>query len=305
MPDGTRVEVTESRDSEYGALSVVDYRYGALHTRELMIDGLVQGGVDVGNGLSVYEYSYVLESVPLALHPEARSALVVGLGAGIVPGRLRDAGVRTEVVDIDSGVRDLAVRHFRFPADIPVHIADARTFMAGAADRYDLMLVDVFNGDTTPAHLLTREALALMKARLATGGIWAANLVLGIGQNDSVTKAVLSTLRAAYSRVELYPVFDPARSDRGNVIVVAYDGYARAVRPGVRGAVHRSVRDVVEQAVSRPPITGSRQPAPILTDDNNPLDLAGLAMKEQVRRTILETTPEAILRGGRGGGAGT
>ena len=69
MPNGTKVTRVFSKDSFYGNLKVVDYSYGIAHTRELIIDGLIQGGIDMNNSLPVYEYMYFMEFLPYSLNP--------------------------------------------------------------------------------------------------------------------------------------------------------------------------------------------------------------------------------------------
>ena len=66
--------------------------------RELVIDGLVQGGIDAENRLSVYEYAYLLQFLPVALNPGGKRCLVIGVGAGLVPRWYEERGVATDVV---------------------------------------------------------------------------------------------------------------------------------------------------------------------------------------------------------------
>jgi len=299
MPDGTSVRVLHSRDSHYGNVSVVDFRHGDAHTRELMIDSLVQGGVDVSNGLSIYEYAYLLQRLPFALRDDIRTCLVIGLGAGIVPRWFHARGVATEVVDIDPAVHEAARSYFDFPADIPVHIEDARAFLANATKRYDVLVLDVFTGDTTPAHLLTLEAVRLMKARQAPGGMFAANLVGSLGKDSFMTASIARTLGAAYDNVVLYPFFEMRGEAYGNLVVIAYDGPPRPdIGPRIaREGVHRLAAEWVARALAQPYRLAEGTPAMLLTDDRNPLDVRDLWLKESVRRRILETTPAAVLLG--------
>jgi hypothetical protein len=114
MPSGTHVAVMDVIESYYGNLKVVDYSYGDKHTRELIIDGLLQGGIDVATGQSVSGYTYLLELLPSALRPGGHDCLVLGLGPGVIPMRYEASGVRTDVVEIDPKVLELARRHFHF-----------------------------------------------------------------------------------------------------------------------------------------------------------------------------------------------
>jgi spermidine synthase len=51
-------------------------------------------------------------------------------------------------------------------------IGDARVSLAGAADgEFDLIVLDAFSSDAIPAHLITREAVALYFQKLAADGV--------------------------------------------------------------------------------------------------------------------------------------
>jgi spermidine synthase len=57
-------------------------------------------------------------------------------------------------------------------APIAVVVGDARLRLREAPDdAYDLIVLDAFSSDAVPAHLMTREALALYLSKLAPGGI--------------------------------------------------------------------------------------------------------------------------------------
>lgn len=297
MADGTRASVVHSQDSAYGTIRVVDYRFGDVHHREMIIDGLVQGGIDLASRRSVYEYPYLLQWLPLALRPDARSGLVIGLGAGVVPTALQALGVATDVVDIDPAVVDVARRWFGFDPRGEVHVDDARYFLARAGRRYDIVVLDVFNGDTTPGHLLSVEALRLARSRLSDGGVLATNLVGGVGANATMTAAVVATLRAVFTTVEVHPVFEPRRADdAGNLVIVAHDGPVSALPPDLPGPVHPLAEPLLRRVWGRR--AEGLPAAPVLTDDFNPLDVRDIAVKEAVRRRILQTThPDILTRG--------
>ena len=80
LPNGARIELLAHQDSYYGNVKVVQYAFGNKRNRELIIDGLVQGGIDVSTGLSYYPYNYCLQSLPFHINPQGRRCLVIGLG---------------------------------------------------------------------------------------------------------------------------------------------------------------------------------------------------------------------------------
>lgn len=294
MADGTQVQVVASRDSFYGSAKVVEYRGDRLTTRELTIDGLVQGGVDTASGLSVYEYPYVLQYLPLALHPHARSALVIGLGAGVVPRFFAARGLEVDVVDIDPEIVALTRRHFGLPEHVGVFVDDARYFLAKGGRRYDVVVLDVFGGDTTPGHLLSVEALRLLAGRMAAGGIVSVNMIGTVREETYMTASVVRTLGEVFDHVRVHPVAEAA--DSGNLIVVAWNGGARSADPQLLAdlPIHplaAGARAALVRTFAFPPGT----PAMLLTDDYNPIDVLDVRLKEQLRKSIIDNTPARIL----------
>ncbi len=294
LSDGTFARIVWARDSFYGALKVVEYRGGGMWTRELTIDGLIQGGVDAFSGQSIYEYAYLLERLPLALRPDGRTVLMVGLGTGVAARALAARGLDVEVVELDPRVHEAALRHFDFPPAIPVTIEDARTFLARQGKAYDYLLIDVFNGDTTPGYLLSREALRAAKARLAPGGVLAFNLMGSSDPVEGMLPAILVTLREQFRTVRVQPAGLKADAAWGNYVVLASDGPAEYARTPDTGRIHPLAADVPALLMSPSLAIQSSGAAP-LTDDFNPLDLRDSRLKEAVRRELLNTTPPAIL----------
>jgi spermidine synthase len=296
LADGTRAQVVAAKSGFYGELRVVEYSYGSLRVREMLIDGLVQGAVDARTLQSTYETVYLMQALPLAHRPGGRRALVAGLGPGLVPKWMHQQGIATEAVEIDPAVLELARRHFGFPAALPVALEDARLFFAGRGPQYDYIVLDVFNGDTTPYHLLSREALAQIRARLAPGGVVAVNLV---SSADGASAApVLAMLERVFGAVRVYPLRAPG-SPLANLVAIAGTaplGEARLperwlddVHPLARAGVQRALAEA--RAFTAPP------GMPLITDEHNPVDVHDAAVREALRRQILAGTASSILLG--------
>lgn len=106
------------------------------------------------------------------------SVAVVGLGAGTTAAYSR-AGEAWTFYEIDPTVVEVArdPRLFTYLSECAgarprVLLGDARLRLREAPDSsYDLIVLDAFSSDAVPAHLMTREALALYVSKLAPGGV--------------------------------------------------------------------------------------------------------------------------------------
>jgi hypothetical protein len=111
-----------------------------------------------------------------ALNNEApRRVGVIGLGAGAIAAYAR-RGDLFRFYEIDPQVAAVAMLEFTFlkdsPAQIEVVLGDGRLSLEReAAQRFDLLAIDAFTGDSIPMHLLTREAMAVYVKHLAPGGV--------------------------------------------------------------------------------------------------------------------------------------
>ena len=118
----------------------------------------------------------------LFVKPEPRSVLIIGLGGGTIPRALQELvpGARIDVVEIDPAVVSVARRYFDLGASSKLNVieADGRVHVKRALrdqERYELIMLDAFDHEYIPEHLLTREFLTEVKSLLAPGGVLAAN----------------------------------------------------------------------------------------------------------------------------------
>lgn len=102
---------------------------------------------------------------------------VVGLGSGVMAGYIRPREDWT-FYEIDPAVASIArdPRYFTYWSGAPslpnLELGDARLRLKSAPDHgYDLIILDAYSSDTIPVHLVTREALALYRSKLASGGL--------------------------------------------------------------------------------------------------------------------------------------
>ena len=70
-----------------------------------------------------------------------------------------------------------------------MHDADARPFLRSTDERYDLIVVDAYHQPYVPFYLATREFFALVRERLAPGGIVALN-VAAVPDDKRLVRAI-------------------------------------------------------------------------------------------------------------------
>ncbi|HMS80555.1 MAG TPA: fused MFS/spermidine synthase, partial [Burkholderiaceae bacterium] len=106
---------------------------------------------------------------------------VLGLGIGVLAAYGR-AGDEMRIYEINEQVLELAQREFTYLRDSPAKIVpilgDGRLMLEREApQRFDLLVMDAFSGDSVPTHLLTLEAIRTYLGQLnPDGGVLAFNV---------------------------------------------------------------------------------------------------------------------------------
>ena len=166
-------QVVDTADGRYRLL----YHGTTVHGGERVADIAARAGARPEPLTYFYPggpFSEGIEAVRSARGGLGRVA-VAGLGAGSLACYKHDNEQWT-FFEIDPAVVRIArdPRFFTYISacapDLPVVLGDARLTLAGSAQQYDLIILDVFSSDAIPVHLLTREALSGYLARLESGG---------------------------------------------------------------------------------------------------------------------------------------
>ncbi|NOX99398.1 MAG: ferrichrome ABC transporter permease [Verrucomicrobia bacterium] len=128
-----------------------------------------------------------IEYHPRQRKGEALRVGLIGLGVGTLAAYAKE-GDEYEFYEINPEVERIAREHFTYLKDaeqrgakITVNLGDARLALErrlelGEPDRYDVLVVDAFNSDTVPVHLLTEEAFVLYQRYLKADGILAIHI---------------------------------------------------------------------------------------------------------------------------------
>ena len=193
----------------------------------LLIDGTAQSHVDLDDPLHLeFEYirrlAHVVDLVAAPVRP--LRALHLGGGAWTLARYVAATrpGSPQRVVELDGALADLVAA--RLPVDgtgIAVTVADARAGLATVGPAtVDLLVLDVFAGARTPAHLTTAEFLAEADRALADGGVYAANIADGGPLAFARTQVAAAV--AAFADVAVIAGPDVLAGRRfGNLVLVA------------------------------------------------------------------------------------
>lgn len=194
----------------------------------LLLDGAPQSHVDLADPTHL-EFEYVRRmaaAIDLAA-PPARPLRVLHLGGGALTLPRYVAATRPgsaqRVVEIDGPLVDLVRRALPLPdrSGIKVRVADARAAVEGMRDAgYDVVVLDVFAGSRTPAHLASAEFAQQAARVLAPDGRLIANVA--DGPPLRYARAQVATIRAALPQACLVADAGVLRGRRfGNLVVVA------------------------------------------------------------------------------------
>ena len=220
---------TVLRASGLTAVIVPDpYQSGAYL---LVVDGTPQSHVFVDDeGELFFEYvrriGHVVDQVGMPGEP--LTAVHLGAGALTLPRYIESTrpGSRQQVIELEADLVDFVREHLPLPrnASIRIRYGDAREVMgklpAGLQGATDIVIVDVFSGARTPAHVTSvefyREAAKLLSAR----GVLIVNVADGPGL--AFARGQAATLQAVLPHVIALADVQVLKGRRfGNVVLAA------------------------------------------------------------------------------------
>lgn len=129
----------------------------------------------------VFDYTKYIMSA-FVFQPKPKRVLIIGLGGGTLSNTLLKLYPNIEIdnVEIDPAVVQVAIEYFKFVQTDKVksYIKDGRIFIKRALrkeQRYDAIILDAFNGEYIPEHLMSAEFLQETQQLLSDSGIIIAN----------------------------------------------------------------------------------------------------------------------------------
>jgi spermidine synthase len=198
---------------------------------QLVVDGTPQSHVNLDDPTQLFfEYiqrmGHVIDLIGLPGQPI--TAVHLGAGAFTLPRYIAATrpGSRQQVVELESDLVDLVRAELPLPrgAQIRVRHGDAREvlgkFPPGLRGTVNLLVIDIFSGSRTPAHVTSLEFYSAAAELLAPDGIMLVNIADGLPL--AFARSQVATLAAATQHVAALAEAQVLKGRRfGNVVLVA------------------------------------------------------------------------------------
>ena len=281
-------QIIHEKNSLYNGIFV--YKNGPIVTLRFgKRAGLsIQSQVDMENPrVHLLEYTK-LTFCGLLYTPEPKRMLVLGLGGGVIPGDMRHyfPALEIDAAEIDPDIPPIASQFLGFQADdkLKVYVDDGRMFIKKQLRRkpipkYDIIVLDAFNGDYIPFHLMTREFLEEARGVLTDNGVVVANVF----SSNRLFDAEFKTFIDVFKRCQVF-----FGDTSGNAMLVSPGPTCPTLTASE--AVERAKRlqqklglsfDLVEVAELLAPGASPDPEAKVLTDDLAPVNW----LREQETKT--------------------
>jgi MFS family permease len=162
---------------------------------------------------SLWKYPHRIAMIA-SIKPEKSKALLIGLGGGSIAMELKMMGFSVDAIEYDKRVPELAEKYFGFkPEGIHVFIDDGRHFIHTTNKKYDLIVIDVLNGEIQPHHMFTMESFEEMKRILEPDGLLIINNQgFLLGKHGLGARSVYKTLAESGYKVKYFFAGDEKNS---------------------------------------------------------------------------------------------
>lgn len=184
---------------------------------------IVNGKSD-GNAIFDASTQIMLGQIGAVLHPEPKTAFVVGLGTGETAGWLAEVPTmeRVDVIELEPAVMEVTRRCSPVNFNVLAHpkvrtiINDAREVLLTTRDRYDLIVCEPSNPYRSGvANLFTDEFYRAGRQRLNEGGLFV-QWIQAYETDDRTMRTLFATFRSVFPHVEIW------ESQRADLVLVGH-----------------------------------------------------------------------------------
>lgn len=260
IKDHKGITMLHKSDGLLGQIMVYDNVHDDNQTdRALYVNHIPQTMIHLESGAPYFsDYVRYLDHFISEQNP-ASDVLLLGLGGGNLLNVFKKYNHKVDAVEIDPRIADLAKQYFIKPSiakSTNFIVDDARKIIRKSNKKYDIIVFDVFRGESPPTHVLTIESLKDLKKNMKPDGLVLINYIGNVEERGAAAKAIIKTTKNAgfYTEFIKVPVVD-------NVIIAAR--LSASQKTNTRGSWGQLVRT---------PSSINLSSAHILTDNKPILD---------------------------------
>ena len=174
--------ISYQSESLFGQVKVIDETQTVMYTgggsnqvqiRKLFLNGTGQTcALKSQPDYSLWPYVHRI-NVLSSIKPSGSRALVIGFGGGSVASELIKQGFIVDGLDIDERMFELARDYFAFDLNAlnNYYVDDARHFINITGEKYDIIIIDILNGEIHPFQIFTLECFNKIDKMLYKDGI--------------------------------------------------------------------------------------------------------------------------------------
>jgi predicted membrane-bound spermidine synthase len=275
-------------------------------TRQLLLNGIDQTYTEVGNEpVSMWNYPHKIAALA-GIKPIGAKALLLGMGGGSIAHNLILLGFDLDIVEIDERITDITQRYFGFnPEKASLIIDDARHYIYTCHKKYDLVIIDLLNGEVQPSHIFTLEGLGQLKKVLKEDALVIVNFQGRFDMTEPnlslAPRSVFKTLQAAGYKIQFCErVPEGQKKLTGDLIIFGSAGNTDFI-PYLQKEIRYNDIFTMEHFTFNdfiPSMNIDVTDATILTDDRQNLELLNAPTILQWRKNKMEYAINNLIKKG-------
>lgn len=291
-----------------GEWTVVDHKGFArdgqpVNTRQLLLNGIDQTFTNVGiEPFSMWRYPHKVTALA-GIKPAKSKALLLGMGGGSIAYNLVRLGFELDIVELDERIPFIAEKWFGYdPTSATLTIDDVRHYIRNTTKKYDVVILDIVNGEVQPSHMFTKEGLRELKAALNEDALVIVNFQ---GQLDTEDPRLSLAPRSVIKTFEsigykMFAVKNESKSISADLLIYGTPGSLN-----IKEALSQNLRynellpNDSFSAADYAPITGYELgDVDVMTDDKPNLELLNTPTVLNWRKNKIEYTVNGLIKKG-------
>lgn len=291
-----------------GEWTVVDHRGFTkdgrqIYTRQLLLNGIDQTFTDVGiQPFSVWRYPHKIAALA-GIKPAKSKVLLLGMGGGSIAHNLIKLGFDLDIVELDDRIPYIAETWFGFdPKTANLTIDDARHYIRNTTKKYDVVILDIVNGEVQPSHVFTEEGLKELKSALNEDALVIVNFQGQLDTEDSSLslgpRSVIKTFESTGYKMSI--VRNVSKSISADLLMYGTPGSLNIKEALSKNLRHNELfpHDYFS-AIDYTPISAYELgDAGVLTDDKPKLELLNTPTVLSWRTNKIEYTVNGLIKKG-------